>query len=1701
MVKLLRIIALVSLVVFPFASRAQLSANFTIVGSSSGCVSSSSSLPVHFSDMSTGSPVRWHWVFDSLSPLDTGYGQTPTYVYGTAGHYNVKLTVYNAAGDSSSYTMFNAVYAAAEPIVRFTASDTIHACPPKTITFTNTSDTGGCSPYYTWYIDTSTSIHTKDATYTFTRPGVYDIKLTESDGCSCSGQATKYGYIKIDTAPVTCFYASDSALCSPPVAACFSNCTSDGLSYRWHFGDGSFDTAFSPCHTYSALGTYTDTLVAIAANGCTDTLVKPAYVQVSGFYPGFYVSPGLPACINTAITLHDTTSGAASHFWRFSNAATDVSSVATPSHTYNTLGTYVIKDSVWNGAGCHGFATDTVIVKPRPVVTFSVTNAYRCSPNDTVSFTSTVSDAAGIAAKVWHFGDPTSGGYNTAYSDSIHVYADTGAFTPIVIVADNNGCVTRDSIIKAITIRPAKGYLFVSRDSGCVPVTFTYSTSDTPVVTYFTDSVTFGDGTTATIGSGSHTYSVAGVYTIHHYFHLPAGCSYSDSIKFYAGSHATYAMTNSVDSVCQKTRVTFAGHCTTCTSERWSASGGLYPTDSIFVTYNASGTKYLVYYPDNAGCIDTVKDSVYVYSPSANFTPSVTSCSNHLSYNFINTSVGATNYYWSFGDGATSTLATPGHSYAGNGNYIVSLIDSEAGSHGCVITAVDTLVIDSLTATFTANNTITCKSKLITFSGPLTDSSRLYAGYKWYFGDSTSYPLDSFRTVSSTATHAYTATGTYSPWLVIQNANGCYDTIHQSNYIRIVVPSGGVTPGPNITSCKNLAVNFIDNDTDYTGAAITNRHWIWNTGNPPVAIASPSTTHIYTAVGTYRTVMIDSDSKGCFVKDTINVTIVQPAAYFTSADTVACTNVAVTFTDTNSYASYTWSFGDTGDTTTNNPVVTHVYTANGYYTDSVSIRIDSSGGPFPVGCQASYSRTNYIHVSESVLHPQFAISDTFSICPPLYVQPVAASDGTYHLWRFGTGYNTSFSLSDVSDTLYDYAYPGVYRVTLVDSNLLGCKDSTIKTVTVLGPTGYVTSSADSGCAGFISTFHVTDTGSEEFDTSYTWRLGPSSFLSTDTPGIVTPFTDTAKFKPYVIVSNQGCRVNIYLPDSIRVFPPVLRVTQPPLNCTYTAVPLHITGLTGGYTWSPSYGLSCTTCDSTIASPTLTTTYTVSGTNTYGCPDTTTTIVAKDIPPIINRAWHDHICKGLPDTLVTSGIAGPYSWFPADSVSCASCAAVVTVPLVSQLYTFTALDTNGCADTATFAVIVDSLPVVQVTPSDTTICIASTATITATGASAYNWEPAAGLSCDTCASVTSSALVTTTYTVVGTDNNGCKDTVTDQLTVDQLPLTGTISGLTAVCEGATHLFIDTVAGGTWSSSNAAIATISAAGNLTALHPGTDTIKYSFGNTCGIAYAATVVEIDSNPVAIITTHPGATVCSQTLYQNYGTDLAAPPGTTYQWSVDGCALYAVGTGSQYCLVSFPSSGEGIVKLTASFTATGCTSADVYNVNVESAVSPHPYVAYYAPNELVCEDNTADSYQWGYDDVTTLDSTLLAGELNQDCFIAAPDFTHKYYWVITDHSGCLQKTYYTTPTATQNITRPGAELTLFPNPAGSKINIEVSGVAKAAAIDIRLYDMGGNNICKDILTGSNGSIDLTNLADGVYMVIASEHGKILGSKTFVKN
>ena len=195
-----------------------------------------------------------------------------------------------------------------------------------------------------------------------------------------------------------------------------------------------------------------------------------------------------------------------------------------------------------------------------------------------------------------------------------------------------------------------------------------------------------------------------------------------------------------------------------------------------------------------------------------------------------------------------------------------------------------------------------------------------------------------------------------------------------------------------------------------------------------------------------------------------------------------------------------------------------------------------------------------------------------------------------------------------------------------------------------------------------------------------------------------------------------------------------------------------------FTWSPAAGLSNTTIANPVASPTATTTYYVTVTDSCGSntDSVTITVAPEPMASISGAAGTGTICAGSSATLNAMG-GGTYSWNTG-----ATTTPLIISPTITTNYSVIVTNAAGCKDTATGTINVLASPSATATASSSTISLGGQATLTGnTSTGTYNWSPSAGLSCTDCSDPTANPTVTTTYTLITTDVNGCSaiDTVT------------------------------------------------------------------------------------------------------------------------------------------------------------------------------------------------------------------------------------------------------------------------------------------------------------------------------------------------------
>ncbi len=397
-------------------------------------------------------------------------------------------------------------------------------------------------------------------------------------------------------------------------------------------------------------------------------------------------------------------------------------------------------------------------------------------------------------------------------------------------------------------------------------------------------------------------------------------------------------------------------------------------------------------------------------------------------------------------------------------------------------------------------------------------------------------------------------------------------------------------------------------------------------------------------------------------------------------------------------------------------------------------------------------------------------TNTLSGCAPLTISftNATAPTGTLatFIWYLGNGQTTT---TNINPTV-TYTNPGTYTVSLVvnDNTTCNVKDSAVTFITVYPRPTANFSLTTGSCSNTITTINGS-TGN--FGSNpYTWNFGNSSPTSSLTSPSYTYPTTGSYTVSLSVVDLNGC--TSIATNTVTIFNFIPGIVNSSTICQGYSTPINASGGTS-YTWSPPPTLSNPNSASPIATPSVTTIYSVQIDNNspgYTCSKTLTTQVTVYPKPNADFTFTTNPCGGgvnyfdlstatitawqwTLSTILTSTVQNPYNFYYNGGTH--SITLIVT-------------NTYGCKDTATKIITVVVPPAVAVTGGN--ICKGGYAPLSATGGISYLWSPGASLNLDYIPYPTASPSVTTQYSVVITTSNSCVFLLTTNVIVSEISTT-------------------------------------------------------------------------------------------------------------------------------------------------------------------------------------------------------------------------------------------------------------------------------------------------------------------------------------------
>ena len=1131
--------------------------------------------------------TSWNW---GDGPGNTT-GSPATHTYTSPGTKNIKLT---ATIGACQDTISKKVIIHPQPDVNFSFTPEKPCPAPQTINFTATG-----ANTYAWNFGTGPGGSGSNPAYTYTSNGFYTVQVIGTDNNGCKDTVKyldtvklydAYTHIYVDT-PGGC--VGDTVRFSCKIWTKVPMYPDSGaypyniVSYLWEFGDGETSHDAAPYHVFTKIQKSRVILTVLTENGCifkdTTEVIHDTLPD-----PGFYITP-THICNRKFVYAYDTskkyptdTSSTLINNWQWYlipagglPAQTLQSNLQNPAffieypdvyHVVFYAGKYYCRDSV---------RVDSMIFVNLPRADFQY--KVSCDTPLRVHFTNKSYGYHGISnpSYKWYFGDPA----NTTSTDlnPSFTYPALGNYTAM-IVAFNDTLNCSDTFRQTIVLQEPELNITASDTTICpddfINMYANVTKGNVKYYYWYVNNVLSSSSFVTPVLFKQ--FKTAGLYDIKLVTQDVNNCL--DSVvkeDYIVVSKPNVDFTNQVIG-CKDYLAVFTDNSTrfpntplaALASRYWNFGNGTATTTNTTISnaYTALGSydvKLVV--TDINGCKDSIvkPQQVKVFKPKAFFDASdIKACAGE-DVAFYNKSDSGVSAYWEFGDGNTSNDYSPLHSYAQPGIYSVLMVVTD--KHGCKDTLLKPtyITVTKPVAAFTMDDSFAiCHPHKVQFDSK-SAPNRNALKHAWDFG------LGPTPITLPNPLYAYNQPGYFTVSLIVTDPQGCKDTAY--GHVDILGYSGAIQYSP-LFGCKPLDVNFTANVNN-----VPSMIWDFNDGYT-VKTTATQVSHTYVTPGAYIPKIIFSDSTGCSStsegKDTIKVDGIIPG--FTH--TPACEGYTVQFEDTSKglfglVNKWEWTF-DNGQASAVKKAY-HYYGPVGTY--PVKLIVTNTNG-----CKDSLA-------TDITIHPLPVIdagADTI-ICLKDFAQ-LQGTGGVSYAWSHGW----TLSCDDCPDPKASPSKKTEYTVIGTDAN--GCSDTDKVTVEIQLKTTSITGTGGEICDD--QSIALTASG------AHTYEWSPASGL--DDSKSANPIASPHQTTNFMVVAREGSCI----PDThyvkVVVHPkPIVKASGSTKIIAGKSTSIDASGEhIRKFEWKPAESLTCSDCPSPYATPTKTTTYTITGYTEYGCAD-------------------------------------------------------------------------------------------------------------------------------------------------------------------------------------------------------------------------------------------------------------------------------------------------------------------------------------------------------------------------------------------------------------------------------------------------------------------------------------------------------------------
>ncbi|MFC2106903.1 PKD domain-containing protein [Bacteroidota bacterium] len=692
-------------------------------------------------------------------------------------------------------------------------------------------DAGAGYQSYNW----NTGDHTQ--VITPSTPGEYYVDVNN------------FGCLGSDTVYLTVFFTADAdagtdeSICQ---GEAFNFATSATIpsalnadSIKWFGGTGSFIDPTVMLPVYNAnineVGPVQLNMVAYGHPPCgndTSFMILTVDTIPSG---DFSSQPIDTCCVSEQVDFFGTSmSDIVNWDWEFGDGNTG--NGQNVQHSYSNPGTYTVSLIIENLQGCKDtieYDRTVVIVNPN----FTITSDPSCN-RDTVFFRG--SGNATFTDWNWDFGDG-----NVAQGKNVwHIYTVANTYNVTLNVCS-------ETAVNTLTVHPDPELDAGTDESVCATAPFDFTNSNIPPTASNYDIVEWYGGSgffdnpnviVPVYNPGAGEYGPVTLYMVAH----GLGPCLNDT-SFMLLTVDTLPIPDYTripfDNICVDEPISFDASSTTDISLwTWDFDDGNTTTgQNVIHSFSQNGIFNVKLIVTNIyGCQDSIVYPLTINeNPVVDFTilPNDTICAEELlSFNGSATTNIVT-WDWDFGDGNTSALQNPTHTYMATGTYPVTL--SVVDDNSCFGDTTKNVFIYALpVADFSISpNDTSCVGEMISFAGNGTTD---IVDWQWDFGDGNTGN-------GQNITHTYTSGGNYTIALYYTNSNGCMDT---ATHLRTVIDLNIDFSMVLSPSCENSIVSF--NGTSNVPATFTSWNWDFGDGNSGIG---HDVTHTFAVADTYNIVL------------------------------------------------------------------------------------------------------------------------------------------------------------------------------------------------------------------------------------------------------------------------------------------------------------------------------------------------------------------------------------------------------------------------------------------------------------------------------------------------------------------------------------------------------------------------------------------------------------------------------------------------------------------------------------------------------------------------------------------------------------------------------------------------------------------------------------------------------------------------------